>query len=93
MQTSKGKIGLGVGLVGLAFVGYVLYSTTGLARYTCEACITYRGNTSCGTASGNSREEAITTASDIACATISSGVTDRLQCDATTPDSITWLRE
>ena len=60
-------------LFGLAVLGVLIYSTMGLQQYSCNVCITYQGKTNCSTARAPSREEAVRTASDVACAIISSG--------------------
>jgi hypothetical protein len=75
----------------LAFVGLVVYSTLDLNKVTCEVCMTFNGVSKCAKASGTTREEAQRTATDTACAPISSGMTDSIKCSNTTPDSITWF--
>ncbi|MCB1019845.1 MAG: hypothetical protein H6509_14100 [Bryobacterales bacterium] len=75
----------------LAFVGLVVYSTMDLRQETCEVCMTFNGQTQCATASGTTREEAQRTATDTACAPISGGMTESIQCSNTAPDSVTWF--
>jgi hypothetical protein len=74
-------------LFGLAVLGMLIYSTMGLQQYTCKVCKTYQGKTNCSTAHAPNREEATRTASDVACAVISSGMTESIQCSNTMPDS------
>jgi hypothetical protein len=74
----------------LAFLGIVVYSTMGAGRIRCEVCITYQGRNACRTASARTRELALRTATENACALISSGVTDSNQCNNTPPDSVRW---
>ena len=74
-------------LFGIAVLGMLIYSTMGLQQYTCKVCKTYRGQTNCSTARAPTREEATRTASDVACAIISSGMTESLQCSNTISDS------
>ena len=74
-------------LFGLAVLGMLIYSTMGLQQYTCKVCKTYQGKTNCSTARAPNREEATRTASDVACAIISSGMTESIQCSNTVPDS------
>lgn len=57
--------------------------------YTCEVCITYRGRTRCRTAAGATREEAVRTATDNACAFLASGMTESIRCTNTAPDRVT----
>jgi hypothetical protein len=78
----------------LAIVGFVLllaliiYSSMGISQVTCEVCITFRGRTDCGTAQGADAAEAQRTATDIACALLSSGMTDSIACGNTTPSRL-----
>lgn len=75
----------------LAFVGLVVYSTLDLNKVSCEVCMTFNGRTNCAKASGTSRAEAQRTATDTACAPISGGMTESIQCSNTPPDSVTWF--
>lgn len=68
----------------------VIYFSMGLRQFTCEVCMEFQGRTNCATASGTTREEAVRTATDTACATISGGMTESIQCSRTTPTSIEW---
>ena len=69
-------------------VAVILYSSMGLSKYTVEVCMEYKGRTNCATASGTTKEEAIRTATDTACATISAGMTESIQCSRTPPASV-----
>ncbi len=77
----------------ILFIGAVLallvYSSLGLKQHTYEVCMEFQGRTNCATASGTTKEEAIRTATDTACATISAGMTDSIQCSRTPPASVT----
>jgi hypothetical protein len=48
----------------------------------------FRGSTACRTASAETREDAIRTAADNACAQLVSGMTDSIACTQTPPKSI-----
>jgi hypothetical protein len=72
----------------LVVLGVLIYSTIGLSQYACEVCMTYNGQQNCATSSAPTEEEAVRTASDVACAPISSGMTESIQCSNTPPDSI-----
>jgi len=50
----------------------------------------FRGQTACATAAGTTRQEAQRTASDTACAKISSGVTDSIACSQSQPKSVAF---
>ena len=79
----RGKILAAVG-VGL-FLAFMIYSLTGVAQVSCEVCITFRGQTACRTARGANANEAQRTATDVACASLSSGMTDTIACGNTAP--------
>jgi hypothetical protein len=67
------------------FIVYLIYSSVIQAQVSCEVCIVFRGRTGCGSASGLDANEAQRTATDVACAAISSGVTDSIACGNTPP--------
>ena len=81
------KILVGVGFV--AFLGFIIYSATGLDQVDCEVCIEFHGRTSCQRAAGTNREEAMRTASSIACTQLASGRTENIACERTPPKSVT----
>lgn len=74
----------------LVFVGFVVFSTMDLGGHSCEVCMTFQGRTNCAKATGTTEEEAQRTATDTACAPISGGMTETIQCSNTPPDSVTW---
>lgn len=80
-------------LAAILFVGAVLvavvYSSMGLRKFTYEVCMEFQGRTNCAVASGTTSEEAIRTATDTACAIISAGMTESIQCSRTPPKSVT----
>ena len=84
-------------LLAVAFVaiviGFVVYTTmqAGSSRYRCEVCVEFQGRTQCRTASAATEMQARRTAQENACAFISSGVTDSMQCGASQPISVKWL--
>jgi len=83
-----------LGILFLAMViGAVIYTTlSGSARYRVEVCMEFQGRTACRTASAATEQQARRTAQDNACAQISSGVTDGMQCgNYTQPVSVKWL--
>ncbi len=49
----------------------------------------FNGRTNCATASGTTEQEAIRTATDTACAIISFGMTESIQCSRVKPLSVT----
>ena len=85
----KNSVRLGI-LFLLVFLGFVIYSTLHAGGVRCQVCITFQGRNACRTASARTRELALRTATENACAQISSGVTDSNQCNNTPPDSVRW---
>ena len=81
-------------LLGILFLvvvlGFLVYSTIHAGGVRCAVCVTYQGRQACRTASARSRESALRTATENACALISSGVTESNQCNNTPPDSVRW---
>ncbi len=85
------KLVIAAGIVLL--LAALVYSTLSLARYECEVCVSFRGRSACRVAAGATREEAIRTASDNACAFLASGRTDSMACGRTPPTRIRWIKE
>jgi hypothetical protein len=77
----------------LAVLGVIVYSTLNLAKFRVEVCMTFNGQAQCRTASADTEEHALHTATTNACATIASGVTDSIACEHATPQSIRWLKQ
>jgi hypothetical protein len=82
--------------IGIAFVlvvlGVIVYSTMGLAQNEVEVCMTFKGQTSCRKASASTKEYALRSATENACAEIASGVTETIACGQSTPASVKWLK-
>lgn len=74
----------------VAGIALIVWSSMGLSQVTVEACFTFNGLSECRVASGTTREEALRTAADMACAVISSGMTDRINCQNTEPTRVEW---
>ena len=87
-STKEKKLGI---LIGLAVITALVWSTLQLRQHTCEVCITFGGRTNCAIASGTTRKEALGSATNTACASISGGVTQSIQCGNTVPDKVEWL--
>jgi hypothetical protein len=87
------KIGLAV-IIAVAVLGlvYMFYSSTSNAKYRAEVCVVFQGRTSCRTARADTEEHALRSAQSNACGLIASGVTDTMQCEHSTPTSVTWLQ-
>jgi hypothetical protein len=73
-------------------IGAVVYTSMSTGRYRVEVCMEFQGRTACRTASAATEMQARRTAQENACALISSGVTDSMQCgNYTQPVSVKWL--
>ena len=77
---------------GVLVIGAVALSSFRTQPFRCRVCITFHGRTDCRSASAQTRQEAQRTATTMACAQISGGVTDSMQCENTPPDSLEWLK-
>jgi hypothetical protein len=84
------KIGLIV-LAVLAFVGLLTYMSMGQRQHRVEVCVEFQGQRNCRIAAGPTREGAVRTATDNACATITNGMTESMSCGHKPPESIKYL--
>jgi hypothetical protein len=78
----------------LIVIGAVVYTTMSAStnRYRVEVCMQFQGRSSCRSAGAATELGALRTAQENACAQISSGVTDSMQCgNYTQPVSVKWL--
>jgi hypothetical protein len=86
----KGTILLAV-LFMAVFLYFMVRSTFQAGRYRCEVCMEFEGRRDCRSASAETREHAIRTAVDYACAQIAGGVTETSRCTGSRPASIRWI--
>ncbi|HEX3748716.1 MAG TPA: hypothetical protein VHW09_32540 [Bryobacteraceae bacterium] len=81
--------------LGILFVvlvlGYLVTSSFRRQPYRCQICISFKGQRDCGIGASQTESEAVRTATTIACAQLSGGVTETNQCENTPPDSVQWL--
>ncbi len=80
-----------VALIVVALVALIAYSTFNGPRYRVNVCMSYGGHAACKTVSAKSETGAIRSATENACADISSGVTDTMRCQQAEPQSVRWL--
>ena len=73
--------------------GALIYTTMGQSQFRVEACMEFKGRSSCRVAGGATRNAALRTAVSNACAQIASGVTDTIQCENGVPKSFIWLSQ
>lgn len=72
----------------LALAAWMTWAMLGGRRHRVEVCMEFRGRTACRTAAGPTREDAVRTAADNACALLASGMTDTMQCARGEPRSV-----
>jgi len=78
-----------VGVLAVAgTVAVIVLAVQGSMAVSCEVCVTFAGRSACRTAAGATREEAVRTATDNACAFLASGMTDSIRCTNTPPTSV-----
>ena len=81
-----------IGIVFVAVVvAFLVYSSMHIAKYRVEVCIAYKGANQCRTASADTQDHALRSAQSNACALLTSGVTETMQCERETPVSVKWL--
>jgi hypothetical protein len=73
-------VGLGMGA---ALLAALLFATQSQNTVECEICMEFRGHSACRTAAAADRDAAVRAAVSTACAVLSSGVTQGLECDRT----------
>lgn len=71
----------------LPVFAYVIYSSFQVSEFECTVCMDFEGRSVCRTVTGQTEVEGLRTGIDNACAQLSSGVTDTLRCQRTTPAS------
>jgi len=74
-------------LLGALFVCAMIYAVMAESQVECEVCIAYRGETVCRTSTAIDRDQALFGAVTSACAVLSGGVTDGIECGRTPPRS------
>jgi hypothetical protein len=74
------------------FFGLLAYLTLGQKQIRAEVCVEFQGRKNCRIASGPTQEQAVRTATDNACATITNGMTESMTCGRTPPVSVRYLQ-
>jgi hypothetical protein len=87
----KKSVVIGI-LVVAGLIALLFYSSMSMAQHRVEVCMQFNGHTQCKTTSGQTQDFALRTAKSNACAEISSGVTDTIQCEHAEPVSVKWLK-
>jgi hypothetical protein len=72
----------------VALLVFIVYSTMGLAKVSCEVCVEFHSKTVCSSAAGTAREEAIRSAVSVACSDLAAGRTENIACEGTPPKTM-----
>jgi hypothetical protein len=73
---------IGVVLV-LGFLAALVYATLRETAVSCEVCVEFAGQSACRRAKAADRDQALQMAQSTACAVLSGGVTQGMQCNRT----------
>ena len=66
-------------------IGFVVYSSLQVSAVECEVCMRFDGQAVCRSASAARRAEALRSATDNACAWLTSGMTNTIRCQQGEP--------
>jgi hypothetical protein len=72
----------------IGFVAAMFLTTTGTAKFRCEVCIAFNGQTICKNGAATTRQEAQRIATESACSDLGAGGFS--QCRNTDPVSVKW---
>ena len=75
-------------LLGAAFLAALVWTTLSQSGVECEVCLDYRGDSVCRTVAASDADAASQQAIANACAILSQGVTQGLECQRTPPHSL-----
>ena len=64
---------------------FVVWSSFQVSAVECEVCVRFEGRDMCRAASAATREEALRSATDNACALLTSGMTNSIRCQQGEP--------
>ena len=81
---NRGLVGL---LLAAVFVASLVLVTLRETRIRCDVCVSFRARSACRSVSAVDREQALLGARSSACAVLSNGVTEGIQCQRTIPVS------
>jgi len=73
----------------VGFIAAMIFTSSGNAKFRCEVCITFEGNTRCGNGAGTTQTEAQRVATEIACSDLTSGMNNLEHCRNSEP-KVTW---
>jgi hypothetical protein len=67
-------------LLAVGFAALLLWSTLSAQQVECSACVTFDGKSNCATASAQTEEEALRSAVNTACGTLTAGMDESIRC-------------
>ena len=86
MAAARNRKNLVAALVVLVpIAGFVVYSSFHVSAIECEVCMRFEGGDTCRAASAATRDEALRSATDNACALLTSGMTNSIRCQQSEP--------
>jgi len=72
----------------VALVAILVYGSMGTVQAECELCVEYNGLTECRRGSGADQEEAQQAAQKAACAVMSAGMAESVNCQRVPPTNV-----
>jgi hypothetical protein len=75
-------------IVGVIFIGALIYSSFRQSVFRVEACVDFHGRTHCAEASGQTRADAIRSAEEIDCEMLANGRDENIVCLDQQPSSV-----
>jgi len=66
-------------------IGFVVYSSFRVSAVECEVCMQFDARAICRSASASRRDEALRSATNNACALLTSGMTNTIRCEQGEP--------
>ena len=85
-MTKPRVLGLTVAIV--ALLGGLIYGSLSLVQFECSLCMEFNGMRQCRTGSGANQEDAQAAARRAACAVMTSGMAETIQCDNVIPTGL-----
>ena len=72
----------------LCLMAYIVYEAFTQSQVRCKACVEFKGQTACRTASGENRQAALEAAVDNACGELTQGMAELMTCRQKPPVSV-----
>jgi hypothetical protein len=73
-------------LLAVGFAALLLWSTLSAQQVECSACVTFDGKSNCATASAQTETEALRSAVNTACGTLTQGMDESIRCANLPPE-------